>query len=175
VTHSHSEAFAMADRVVIMNEGRVQQVGAPQEIYRRASNQFVAEFVGGNNILHGTVTGLEAGAITLDTQAGRVRSTNLESMSAGMGGNATLVVPADRVELAPASDASPVGAGLNEVSARVATVEFVGSTVTVFLETESGGELRAQKSLHSVEGTPLAVGQPVVARWSPSHGYFLNA
>ncbi len=45
----------MADRVVIMSEGRIQQVGTPQEIYRRAANRFVAEFVGGNNVIAGTV------------------------------------------------------------------------------------------------------------------------
>ena len=42
----------MADRVVIMNEGRIQQIGTPRDIYRRAGNRFVAEFIGGNNILH---------------------------------------------------------------------------------------------------------------------------
>ena len=51
VTHSQSEAFAMADRIVIMSEGRIVQVGRPREIYRRPENRFVAEFVGRNNIL----------------------------------------------------------------------------------------------------------------------------
>src|SRR6202041_2224953 len=55
VTHHQSEAFAMADRVVIMNDGRVQQIGSPQEIFRRPLNRLVAEFIGGNNILPGTI------------------------------------------------------------------------------------------------------------------------
>ena len=53
VTHSQSEAFAMANRIVIMSEGRVVQVGQPREIYRTPENRFVAEFVGRNNILAG--------------------------------------------------------------------------------------------------------------------------
>ncbi|MEE9496863.1 MAG: hypothetical protein V3V39_10085, partial [Desulfobacterales bacterium] len=55
VTHSQSEAFAMADRVVIMNQGEIQQVGTPREVYRAPANRFVAEFVGANNILEGRV------------------------------------------------------------------------------------------------------------------------
>ncbi len=51
VTHSQSEAFAMADRVVIMGQGEIAQIGKPQEIFRAPQNRFVAEFVGRNNIL----------------------------------------------------------------------------------------------------------------------------
>ena len=55
VTHSQSEAFAMADRVIIMNVGEVSQIGTPKDIYRSPTNRFVAEFVGRNNILSGKV------------------------------------------------------------------------------------------------------------------------
>ena len=160
----------MADRVVIMNEGRIQQIGAPREIYRRAANRFVAEFVGGNNIFTGTVRVEDDGSIALSGPVGTVHAPAPMEGGIVTGAAATLVVPADRIELAGAS----TGAG-NEVQARVVTVEFVGSTVTVFLETEGGGELRAQRSLHEMENTPLAVGQPVVARWSPQQGFFLPA
>ena len=51
VTHSQSEAFAMADRVVIMGHGEIEQIGSPQEIFRGPRSRFVAEFVGRNNIL----------------------------------------------------------------------------------------------------------------------------
>ena len=51
VTHSQSEAFAMSDRVVIMSQGRIEQLGSPKEIYRSPASRFVADFVGANNIL----------------------------------------------------------------------------------------------------------------------------
>jgi spermidine/putrescine transport system ATP-binding protein len=169
VTHSHSEAFAMADRVVIMNEGRVQQIGKPQEIYRRAANRFVAEFVGGNNILSGTAR-VDGEAIALAGPFGTVRAPLPDGRTIASGEAATLVVAADRIELAETRD----GTG-NEVAGRISTLEFVGSTVTVFLETDGGGELIVQRPLHDIENTPLSVGQPVVARWSPSQGFFLPA
>jgi spermidine/putrescine transport system ATP-binding protein len=61
VTHSQSEAFAMADRVVIMSNGEVAQVGQPKDIYRAPANRFVAEFVGRNNIISGKVKSASKG------------------------------------------------------------------------------------------------------------------
>ena len=66
VTHSQSEAFAMADRVVIMAKGEIAQIGSARDIYRTPANRFVAEFVGRNNIFSGTVNAREA-----DRNAGR--------------------------------------------------------------------------------------------------------
>src|SRR5919204_4151594 len=61
VTHDQDEALSMSDRVVVMDRGRVQQIGTPEEIYRRPANRFVAEFVGRVNLLSGTVAAREPG------------------------------------------------------------------------------------------------------------------
>ena len=59
VTHDQSEAFAISDRIVVMNSGRVEQIGTQMEIYLSPKTEFVAEFIGANNGLAGTVTGIE--------------------------------------------------------------------------------------------------------------------
>ena len=59
VTHDQSEAFAISDRIVVMNSGRVEQIGTQMEIYLGPKTEFVAEFIGANNGLTGTVTGTE--------------------------------------------------------------------------------------------------------------------
>jgi ABC-type Fe3+/spermidine/putrescine transport system ATPase subunit len=59
VTHDQSEAFAISDRIVVMNAGRVEQIGTQMEIYLNPRTEFVAEFIGANNGLAGTVTGIE--------------------------------------------------------------------------------------------------------------------
>jgi spermidine/putrescine ABC transporter ATP-binding subunit len=56
VTHDQEEALSMADRIAVMNEGRVQQVAAPEELYRRPANRFVAQFIGRSNLFEGTPT-----------------------------------------------------------------------------------------------------------------------
>jgi len=59
VTHDQSEAFAISDRIVVMNSGRVEQIGTQMEIYLGPKTEFVAEFIGANNGLAGTITGIE--------------------------------------------------------------------------------------------------------------------
>jgi ABC-type Fe3+/spermidine/putrescine transport system ATPase subunit len=59
VTHDQSEAFAISDRIVVMNAGRVEQIGTQTDIYLQPQTRFVAEFIGANNGLEGTVTGIE--------------------------------------------------------------------------------------------------------------------
>jgi spermidine/putrescine transport system ATP-binding protein len=168
VTHHQSEAFAMADRVVIMNDGRVQQIGTPQEIFRRPVNRQVAEFIGGNNILPGTIVEAKEDIVKVRTAFGEVWA--VRTLAVKPGEQALVIVAADRIEL----DNSPTGQG-NEVTARVATLEFVGATVTVFLETDDGSELQVQRPLHEMEGGKLQVGRSFVARWPAEHGFLLAA
>ena len=70
VTHSQSEAFAMADRVVIMSRGHIAQIGAPKDIYRAPANRFVAEFVGRNNIISGNVKSVTGKKVSLNSSLG---------------------------------------------------------------------------------------------------------
>ena len=74
VTHTQTEAFAVSDRVVIMNMGRIEQIGPPEEVTHRPKNLFVAQFVGKNNILAGEITGVEAGIATVASPAGTFRA-----------------------------------------------------------------------------------------------------
>src|SRR3954466_11939911 len=63
VTHDQDEALSMSDRVVVMDRGVIQQVGTPEEIYRKPANRFVAEFVGRVNLITGEVAGWEGGVL----------------------------------------------------------------------------------------------------------------
>ena len=74
VTHTQTEAFAVSDRVVIMNMGRIEQIGPPEDVTHRPKNLFVAQFVGKNNILAGEITGVENGVATVTGPAGTFRA-----------------------------------------------------------------------------------------------------
>lgn len=166
ITHSKSEAFAMADRVVVMNAGRIEQIGAPRDIYRKPATRFVAEFLGGNNVLDGTIVAVEGGRARLETALGPIEV----DASGPLGARVTLVIPADLIALGPADGPSP---GMNCVAAKVRTLELAGSSITVFLTTERGSDLSVQVALHSLERVPLDVGAHVTARWPASHGLIL--
>jgi putative spermidine/putrescine transport system ATP-binding protein len=92
VTHDQTEAMAMADRLVVMHEGRVQQIGTPEQVHSQPANPFVARFIGGSNIVAGA---LNAGALLLAgariVLAGRYPGR----------GEVTLAVRPDSVRLAP--------------------------------------------------------------------------
>jgi spermidine/putrescine transport system ATP-binding protein len=127
VTHSQSEAFAMADRVVIMGQGEIEQIGDPREIFRTPKTRFVAEFVGRNNILSGPVAGG-----TMATAHGPVPVDAAD-------GPAQIVVAADIVSVLrdrPGTGPAIRTAFLSE--------EFAGTVIICYFETPDGTEFKAQ-------------------------------
>ena len=73
VTHDQEEAMTMSDRIAVMRDGVILQMGVPMEIYERPATRFVADFIGESNVLEGRVTGVEEGVLLVETPAGGVR------------------------------------------------------------------------------------------------------
>lgn len=151
VTHNQSEALAMADRVVIMNEGQVQQVGSPMDVYRAPRTRFVAEFVGTNNIIDGTVAAVDRDACTVETKLGALTSSNPSSAGIAVGDRVHVVVSADLVAVNDHGAAS----GANTVTARLVGESFVGNVVTLVLEAGGGQELKVQLQQRALQGLGL--------------------
>lgn len=162
VTHNQSEAFAMADRVAILADGKVQQIGAPKQVYRAPANRFVAEFVGANTILDGRMD--SSGRV--ETEVGSFAAAR--GTPPGPGAAASLLVPADRVALADTG----CGAG-NELFGEVLTEEFTGSFVTIMLRLADGSEMKVQKQQSELDGLDLRPGSAVYASWPADVGYVL--
>lgn len=167
VTHSHSEAFAMADRVVIMSQGEIAQIGNPREIYRAPANRFVAEFVGRNNILRGTLEAIDGGQIILNTAIGHFAvPTELSSPEAGAA--ASIVVAADMVRITR----NPVEAD-NAVVATLISEEFVGSIVTLFLEASDGTEFKVQLQERALTDLDAHTGGQFHLSWATNDAHLL--
>ena len=81
VTHDQEEAMSLADRIAIMAEGQVQQVGAPEELYRSPANAFVAQFIGKVNLLSGTLTALSSGVASVRLQDGSVVNAAVNALA----------------------------------------------------------------------------------------------
>jgi iron(III) transport system ATP-binding protein len=118
VTHDQEEALSMADRVVVMNHGLIEQVGAPLEVYERPATPFVADFIGKVNVLEATCVG-----------DGRYRVGHVELTSAANGATAGQGVrlylrPEDRV----LADAGPLDGRPNCVRGTVRAVDFLGTS-----------------------------------------------
>ena len=168
VTHRQSEAFAMSDRVVIMNHGRIEQIDSAKGIYRNPATRFVAEFVGANNILTGTVISAD-GLIEINTPAGRFKSVNNSDHNWSIGDTTSLVISADLVRLSTSA-----ANDTNEMECRFISEEFVGSIVTVLAETPDGADFRIQLQQRELSELDLKVGATVYVRWDSHDAHLLR-
>lgn len=116
VTHDQKEALSMADRVAIMRQGRVEQVGTPRELYRRPASRFAAAFLGEADFLDATVRSVGPQGPVLRTGGGDVRATLGIDTTLGEGDRATLCVRPECWRLGPADAPGSLAATLLETT-----------------------------------------------------------
>jgi iron(III) transport system ATP-binding protein len=156
VTHDQDEALSMSDRVLVMDGGVVQQIGTPEDVYRRPANRFVAEFVGQVNLITGTVAGYESSNAIVDAGAAarglRVRVDQAPQPRSSL----TVAVRPEALIVEAAGDASHNAS--NTLLARVTSVAFLGDHYQYELDA-SGLALTAQ-SPHPVGSVDVKVHIP---------------
>jgi len=133
ITHDQGEALTMSDRIAVMSQGVIQQVGTGTEVYENSQTAFVASFVGENNPFHGKVVGTEGGDALIDTAFGRLRGRNVRGMQAGQ--SAMLFVRPESMSLANGAGAE------NVIESEVLHSEFEGSFFSVFLRGEGAKDI----------------------------------
>ncbi len=126
VTHDQNEAMAMSSRVAVLHRGRIEQVAEPETLYEEPRTEFVAQFIGDNNILSGRVASVERGVCEVDTPGGRVQAALSGSLR--VGDTAALAIRPERVAL---SDAERYG---NRFEAKVRDILFSGDHLRLRLE-----------------------------------------
>jgi iron(III) transport system ATP-binding protein len=125
VTHDQEEAMAMSDRLLVMDRGVVQQVGAPEEIYRRPANEFVATFIGQCNVLHATVAErLEHGSYRLHVD-GTASALDIRAGELTVGARTTIAIRPESLELSPMELVEPERA-TNVLQAELRDLAFLG-------------------------------------------------
>ncbi|PWB64369.1 MAG: ABC transporter ATP-binding protein, partial [Bradyrhizobiaceae bacterium] len=137
ITHDQEEALSMADRVAVMQNGRIVQVAAPHEIYARPANREIAAFVGQANLWPGRV----AGPQEIETALGRLRS-GTHSLPAGA--RVVVLVRPERVQVGPAPD------GVNSFSGTVVRDRFLGSFRRFDLQCAGGSLLGETRELGEI-------------------------
>jgi ABC-type Fe3+/spermidine/putrescine transport system ATPase subunit len=159
VTHDQEEALSLSDRVAVMRDGHVLQVGPPKELYERPRTRFVADFVGTNNLVAGEVQGDggRSGDLVVSTALGPLRAV----ASGAVSGRCVLAVRPENVALG-----ATAGDG-NRVDGRVSFVSYLGNTLRYDVQTASGLVLKAdiRDPWHH---EPLPVGRPVTLSFPPS-------
>lgn len=159
VTHDQDEALAMSDRVAVMHEGRIRQVSAPQDVYRRPADLFVASFVG------------EVNLIPVKLKSGVLHGPGGENLAAAQrpeaDTDATLCVRPEHLRLDKA-----VGSA-SGVQGRIVDMTFVGDATIVEFRTDYGLQLTSKVLNLSAEALP-SIGDACVASWAASDASVLK-
>ncbi len=135
VTHDQEEALTMSDRIAVMNNGRVEQVASPREVYEEPATEFVADFLGVSNLLEASVDGRQGDACRL--RIGEF-ALNAHMGEMSLSGEVKCVVRPERVRLLDYASA-----GANQLPGMVERVVYMGSATQVIVRLASGGQLQA--------------------------------
>jgi spermidine/putrescine ABC transporter ATP-binding subunit len=161
VTHDQEEALTMSDRIVLMRQGRIEQIGAPQDLYDRPTSRYVADFIGETNLLPGVVAESGDGMVVL-----RASGTTLRALSdtpLAPGAEAWVTVRPEAIEL---TDSEVTRQGWNRVTGTVREAVYAGSTLRVHVALESGQRLVA----HVTSSTGVPIGAVVGLTWPVERG-----
>ncbi|WP_432807379.1 ABC transporter ATP-binding protein [Rhodoligotrophos ferricapiens] len=166
VTHDQSEALTMSDRVAVFNEGRIQQVASPREIYEKPASAFVAQFIGENNKINGTLESVQDGhAVALTENGLRIKC------DPGPG-----VKPGDRVLISIRPEALALLEGDerrdNHLQAVITAIIYHGDHVRLQLDAGNGQDLVVKAPVKRAEGTIM--GMKVTLGWDAADARALS-
>ena len=168
VTHDQEEAMTMADTVAVMNEGKIEQMGAPSIIYEKPRTAFVANFLGQSNLFEGTVAGVEGDELVVKVKDTVIyvplNSTEIRS------GRIVLGVRPEKVKIV---DQGKTGLPKNQIKGSIHNTAFVGVSTQYEVLSSWGQEISAFEQ--NVDPTDLGrPGQLVTLAWEPRHSFVLD-
>ena len=175
VTHDQDEAMTLSDRIAVMRDGRIEQVGTPREVYERPANTFVASFLGDANLIACRVVRPSAQGTEIATR-GEPRvalfaPSAADSENAGPDDDVVCMVRPQRIDLVSERSGEPDGGrdpegdpARNSLTAVVEAAYFSGTEIRYLITTDQGDSLHAVSSIE--EGREeFATGDRVIARW----------
>ena len=169
VTHDQEEALSMSDRVVIMNHGRVVQVGSPQELYESPSTVFAANFIGKSNILRGVVNQVDGNEVVYAI-ADKYFQQLVSKEKFSKSDEIILALRPEKIKIARGKVKS------NEVNilvGRIIDITYFGSTISVNVETDAVGEFIVEVQAWRNQET-LEEGQEISLTWSPDAAFIVK-
>ncbi len=167
VTHSQEEAMALADIIVIMSDGRIEQAASPREVFERPATAFVARFMGDHNVLTGRVISSAGGVLTLQVPEGQTFTVAGEGREAGS--PIDIGIRTDRVRLCEPSEKT---LGFNGV---VSNVEYRGASVKITVMGAGSEDFTVIATDADYFEKPVAVGDAVSLSWDLEDAVLLGA
>jgi len=155
ITHDQSEALAMSDKIIVMSAGRVEQIGAPEDVYNNPANEFVASFLGASNVLPADVIGKDGDTFIMVTaQFGKIPVPAANAKRIGDAKTCKLMVWAEKLRL---TSENVEAAGTVNAPAVIEAVDYQGQIARYFVRI---GDVQFQ-ALNMIEGSPFTVGAEI--------------
>lgn len=165
VTHDQEEAMTMADRIAVMNEGKVLQVGTPEEIYETPATRFVADFIGETNFLAGKLGGIEGDIARVELNNGSTAEGIFSHEKPTLNQNVVVTVRPERVNIAP-TVSNTVSLSANQLSGQVIEVYYIGTDVRYLVDVGQNEQISARvQNTGNGSGMRFDIGQPVTLSW----------
>jgi len=177
VTHDQDEAMTMSDRIAVMRHGRIEQLGAPEELYERPQTGFVAGFLGVSNLLDGEVSGRDGDLVEIRLPDGAVvrapadATNGATSVQVGIRPEKLRVVARETDAAAP--DATT---NTNALDGTVLDASYIGVSTQYLIETTDGHKLTVYAQNLETSGAigTLADGEAVRLTWNPRHTFVID-
>jgi spermidine/putrescine transport system ATP-binding protein len=162
VTHDQEEAMSMSDRIAVMNEGRIEQIGSPQSMYERPATEFVAKFLGDTNLFKGQVEAIDRDNLVINTNHGLkiVVGRDSETDDFHVGSHVVVSLRPEKVDLSLYAPDSSV----NCFAGELANIMYLGTHINYIVKLESGDYLTVRQPNNG--GTLPELHTPVYAFWN---------
>jgi ABC-type Fe3+/spermidine/putrescine transport system ATPase subunit len=169
VTHAQSEALALSDRIVVMNQGRVEQISPPHQLYTRPNTPFVAQFIGRNTIFRGTVEGADGDSTVVSTSVGTL--SGKANGPVGAGANVNIVIPSEAIEVHASAGAErnhiSKEFGGNVVGASVRNFDVVGHLSHLTAALPDGHLVSLEAHVDKYARGTFPLGAEILLSWKP--------
>lgn len=165
VTHDQEEALTMSDRIVVMNKGKIEQIGLPVDIYERPQTRFVADFIGQTNIIEGSVTEIHGDKATMDFSGQMIEIPNTNEVTQGE--EIYISVRPEKMKV----NSTPFDSSIN-LKATFKEKIYVGSVTKIVVMMPNGKELTINESPDKIE--EFTNTNEVYVSWSPSNSVVLK-
>jgi spermidine/putrescine transport system ATP-binding protein len=170
VTHDQNEALTMSDRIAVMNDGMIEQLGSPTEIYEHPASRFVAGFIGTSNLLTGTASRISGTDAVIEVGSDERIVVPVRGVPVAEGSKLELTVRPEKIELTTERP-PPDGCALRGT---VTEVVYLGTSTNFSVSTSTGADMVVFKQNSASADLVAKRGDAVWLSWQPQHSYLIG-
>jgi spermidine/putrescine transport system ATP-binding protein len=170
VTHDQGEALTMSDRIAVMNDGLVEQLAGPREIYEHPASRFVAGFIGTSNLLTGSAAKVSDSDAVIEVSADERIIVSTRDAVVAPGAPLEVTVRPEKIELGT----QPPPAGCCALRGTVTEVVYLGTSTNFTITTTTGAEIVVFQQNSASASDVVARGDSIWLSWQPQHSYLIG-